>query len=72
MTYDYRKLMGRIVEKFVKQYAFAEAMDWSERTCSLKLSGKIEFKQSEITKACKLLGIKDSELCTYFFTLKVL
>jgi hypothetical protein len=71
MAYDYRKLIGKIIEKYSKQYVFAEAMDWSERTCSLKLTGKIEWKQSEILKACKLLCITEIDICTYFFALKV-
>lgn len=71
MPYDYRKLAGRITEIFGKQYMFAKAAKWSERTCSLKLTGKIEWKQTEIMTACKLLKIPETEICTYFFTLKV-
>jgi hypothetical protein len=72
MSYDYSKLNGKIIEKFGKQYAFAKAIGWSERTCCLKLNNKIEWKQSEIMRACKLLGIPEVEMCTYFFTYEVL
>lgn len=72
MIYDYRKLLGKVIEKYGKQYVFAKAMSWSERTCSKKLTGQIEWRQSEILKACKLLGITENEVVTYFFTLKVL
>ena len=72
INYDYSKISGKIVEVFGKQYAFAKAMGWSERTCCLKLNNKIEWKQSEILLASKLLGIKDNEIFTYFFTKKVL
>jgi hypothetical protein len=72
VIYDYRKLLGKVTEKFGKQYVFAKAIGWSERTCSKKLTGQIEWRQSEILKACELLDIADDEIATYFFTLKVL
>jgi hypothetical protein len=71
MRYDYRKLIGKITEVYGKQYVFAEAIGWSERTCSLKLTGRIEWKQTEIMTACKLLNIVETEICAYFFTVKV-
>ena len=67
MPYNYSKLLGRIVEKFGTQYKFAEAMGVSERTVSLKLNGRIDWKQSEIEKACEILNIGKSEICEYFF-----
>ena len=67
MAYDYSKLRGRIVEKFGTQKRFADAMDMSERTLTLKLSNKREFKQSEIIKACALLGIAMEDSGRYFF-----
>lgn len=72
IQYDYNKLIGKIIEVYGKQYAFAKEMGWSERTCCLKLNNKIEWKQSEILKASELLHISNSEILTYFFTLKVL
>lgn len=71
MQYDYSKLLGRIVEKVGTQGRFARQMNLSERTISLKLNGKIGWKQSEIADACKILGISDRDISTYFFTLKV-
>ena len=71
MAYDYRKLKGRIVEIYGKQQLFALAMGWSERTCSLKLSNRVFWKQPEITQAAKLFKIKESEIQQYFFTTKV-
>lgn len=70
-SYDYSKLMGKIRELFAKNYAFASAMNLSTRTLSLKLTGKVGWKQSEIEKACKLLGIPRNEIHIYFFSLKV-
>ena len=71
VAYDYSKLLGRITEKMGTQAKFANAMNMSERTCSLKLNGKIPFKQTEIVQACAVLEIADSEIPSYFFTLKV-
>ena len=71
MTFDYRKLLGRIVEKMGSQACFAKAMGLSERSMSLKLNSKVPFKQSEICKAVDLLGIPEDEISAYFFTPKV-
>jgi len=71
MAYDFRKLKGKMIEVFGNQYLFAKKMNWSERTCSLKLSGKIYWKQNEISRACNLLHIDDSELQVYFFNIVV-
>lgn len=67
MAYDYSKLKGRIVEYFGKQQSFAAAMGWSERTCSLKLSNQVFWKQPEITKAIQLLKIDKNNIHQYFF-----
>ena len=68
MAFNYSKLVGKIVEVFGTQLRFAEAMELSERTISLKLNSKIEWKQGEIIKACDLLRISVSEIPSYFFT----
>ena len=69
MPYNYSRLLGRIVEKVGTQCKFAERMGLSERTVSLKLNGKVGWKQSEIAKACEVLEIKDLEIPAYFFVL---
>lgn len=71
MAYDYSKLMGRITEKFGTQGRFSAAMGMSERSMSLKLNGKVPFKQQEISKACILLEIKDTDIYPYFFAIEV-
>lgn len=68
MKYNYDKLKGRIVEKFKSQTKFAEAMDLSTRSLSLKLNNERDFKQKEISKACQLLVIEADEIADYFFT----
>ncbi|MGY3775774.1 DUF739 family protein [Helcococcus sueciensis] len=69
--YNLNKLKGRIIEKFGTQGNFAKAMGMSERTVSLKLDNQVDWKQSEIVKACELLKIPKEEIADYFFTLKV-
>lgn len=71
MPYNYKKLLGRIVEKCGTQSKFADQMGLSERTISLKLNGKVGWKQSEITNACQVLDIQETEIPAYFFTLGV-
>ena len=71
MKFDYSKLNGRIVEVFGTQKAFAEAMNLSERTISLKLNSKIYFNQDEIVLGIQLLKLTVNDIPDYFFTLKV-
>ena len=67
MPYNYAKLLGRIVEKVGTQSNFSALMELSERTISLKLNGKVSWKQSEIAKACEVLDIPSVEIPLYFF-----
>lgn len=71
MAYDYSKLNGRIVEKCGTQAVFADRMGLSERTVSLKLNNKVVWKQPEMQKAAVILEFPETEIQTYFFTMKV-
>jgi len=71
MVFDYSKLSGRIVEKFGTQYNFAIAIGLSERSLSLKLNNRVDWRSKEITKACQELDISSDELGEYFFKEKV-
>lgn len=71
MEFNYDKLSGRIIEMFGTRYKFAEAMGWSERTLSLKMSGNRPWKQPDICKAIELLNLTERDIAIYFFTLKV-
>lgn len=71
MAFDYSKLIGRIAERFRTQSNFSKEIGLSERSISLKMNGIVGWKQWEIVKACQLLGIAESEIPEYFFTLKV-
>lgn len=68
---SYAKLRGRIREKFGTQEAFADAIGMNTVSLSQRLNGKLEWKTSEIVKACKALDIPLSENVDYFFARKV-
>lgn len=69
--FDYSVLKGKIVEVFGSQKAFAEALDISERTLSLKLNNKVYFSQEEMLKSAELLCGNPANIKTLFFTTKV-
>lgn len=71
MAFNYNKLRGRIVEIYGSQTEFAKAMKWSERTLSLKMNGKIPWKQTDIVNAVRLLGLSESDIQEYFFATEV-
>ena len=64
MSFDYRKLKGAIIERYNSQSAFAKEIGVSERTLSLKMNGKIAWKQPEIIKA---LNLTTDDIQEYFF-----
>lgn len=67
--FNFNKLKGKIAENFDNKKAFAKQMGLSETSIYEKLNGHIEFKQSDIYKACQLLNIKDEEIKIYFFSI---
>lgn len=71
MKFDYTKLERLIKEKFYTKERFADKMGIGRTALFSKLTGKTQFKQSEMIKAMELLGFKKEELSAYFFTLKV-
>ena len=71
MAFDYSKLRGRIIEKFGTYGAFADHINTSKQTVSLKLSGAIQFNQKDIVMWCSALDIEISESGQYFFAQKV-
>lgn len=71
MPYNYSKLNGRVVEICGTQAKFADEMGLSERSISLKLNGKLGWKQSEMYKASEILKFPVVEIPTYFFELEV-
>lgn len=67
MNFDYKLLKQRIIEKFAKNYNFADKMGLTTKTLSFKLNNKAEWKQAEIFKAVHLLEIEPEEIDIYFF-----
>lgn len=71
--FDYRKLTGRIIEKFGTRKALAEVYGISENAMSQKLSGKMAITTDDIKEWCKpeFLDIPCDQIGVYFFTPKV-
>ena len=68
---DYKNLKLKIIEVFDTQEAFAKAMGMSQTALNQRLNGVVEWKTSDIAKACDLLNIPLTEAHLYFFALKV-
>lgn len=68
MGFDYRKLRGKIKEIYNTQNNFAEALGIGRVSLSQRLNNDLEFSNSEIFNACRLLKIPQSEIALYFFT----
>ena len=66
--YKYKKLRGRIIEKFETQEKFAKEVGISETALSKKMQCKTGISQSDICLWSKLLEIKPEEYGAYFFT----
>ena len=66
-AFDYSALDGKIIEKFGNRYGFATKMGISERTMSLKMNGKVGWKQSDIARAVEILDLHNDEIPEYFF-----
>lgn len=66
--YEYKKLKGRIIEVYGTRKAFAQALNLSENSLSLKLNGKTNISQEDIIKWSKLLNISSDEYGSFYFT----
>lgn len=64
-------LRGKIREVCGSELKFGDAMGWSQTTLYAKLNGQVDFKQSEILRACDILDIMMEFIPVYFFTVKV-
>ena len=65
--YEYRKLRGRVVEKYGTFEAFAKSINRSKVSVSNKMRGKSGFSQKDIELWGNALGIKVTEYDNYFF-----
>ena len=64
-NYDYRKLRGRIKEKFGTQSEFSKKLGLSEVSVSNKLNNVVDWGQESI------LEIPNTDIHAYFFTHEV-
>lgn len=71
MAFDYNKLRGKIREVSGTQDNFAKSIGISRTSLSHRLNNILEFSNSEILLACKVLGISTDDIPLYFFTLEV-
>lgn len=67
-TYSYRKLRGRIVEKFVTITEFARHIGASKVSVSYKLNNRIGFSKRDIEVWSEALDIPLEQYGEYFFT----
>ena len=68
---DYKRLKLKIKEVFDTQEAFAEAMGMSKTALSQRLNGSVEWKASEMAKACDLLHIPLVDMWLFFYVPQV-
>lgn len=68
---DYKRLKLKIKEVYDTQDSFAEAMEMSRTALNQRLNGSVQWKTSEVAKACELLHIPLTDAHLYFFTPKV-
>lgn len=71
MQYAYNKLRGKIIDKCGTLSGFSAKIGLSERSISLKMNGKRQWTQGDITKACDILEIDHADIPAYFFAPKV-
>lgn len=67
-NYDYRKLRGRIKEKFGTQAEFSRKIGLSEVSVSNKLNNVVDWGQKEMENAISVLDISYTDIHAYFFT----
>ena len=68
ITFDYRKLRGRIVEKYETITNFCNAVGFDRSSFTAKLKSGAGLKQATIITIAEALEIEDGEYSEYFFT----
>jgi transcriptional regulator with XRE-family HTH domain len=67
LSFNYKKLRGKIRERFKTQENFAKELGISSVTLSAKLNNRVEFTRLEIDKSCEILGIPKTAIPEFFF-----
>ena len=70
MEYDYSKLRGRIIEKFVTIGNFQKHLNISNVVLSKKMNNRVRLSHDDITQWADLLEIPMDQIGVYFFTRK--
>ena len=70
-SYDYRKLRGRIKEKFGTQAEFSKRQGISDVSVSNKLNNVVDWGQEEMEHAISVLDIPESDIHAYFLLTKL-
>lgn len=68
MNYEYKKLRGRIIERFESYRKFAKAIHVSAVAVSNKLNGKTQFSQRDVELWAGTLEICKYDYGEYFYT----
>lgn len=68
INFEYRKLRGKIIEKYGTIGAFSKELGMTINIVSQKLNCKTKISQAEIIKWAELLDIDKSDIGIYFFT----
>lgn len=68
---DFRKLRGRIIEKYDTLGNFAKSYGISLVCLSKKMNNKSQFTQKDILEMSEMLDISKEEIGDYFFTKRV-
>ena len=73
VVFDFRRLEGRIVEKFGTRAAFAAHLGMKPSILSSRLKGVTHFRPDEILTICGLdcLDIADQDVVAFLFTPKI-
>lgn len=71
IIFDFKDLKLRITKVFDTQAAFADAMGMDLTSVNQRLNNVVDWRPSEIHKACMVLDIPLVDIPVYFFTAKV-
>ena len=71
LSWDYKKLRGKIREVCGTQDNFAEKLGIGRVSLSQRLNNQLEFTQDEIFQSCDILGIDLEDMPSYFFSPEV-
>ncbi len=71
MSFNFKRLRGKIIEKYGSQAKFAESLGVSQNSLSRKMNNKTRFSSNDVIKIKELLGIPDNEINSYFFNMEV-